>query len=292
MRYYNACLVLSATMLLITSCKKMNQLQEQTLDSDKKQVLYAISYGNHWRHKLDIALPKNRTTKTPTVIFIHGGAWVMGDRSVFLQEINKFADAGFACATINYRYASSITHQHHTELMEDIRKAVDFISSKSDAWQIAPNNFGLVGQSAGGHLSMMAAYTYNPDHIIKACASWAGPVNFIDNDQLAITSAHQVFEVYAGCALNDHQDTMTYKAASPYWNTQNAVPTLIIHGTKDIGVPYSNLPRFKEQLDASGIKNSFVTFDGEGHLWYGNKLNEARNLTLDWFKQELIVDNK
>jgi acetyl esterase/lipase len=239
---------------------------------------------------MDIALPKNRTTNTPVVIFIHGGAWIMGQKGVFLKEIDQFADAGFACATINYRFASEVRHIHHTELMQDIRKAVDYIASKSDTWQVAPNNFGLVGQSAGGHLSMMTAYTYNPDHIIKACVSWAGPVNFIDNDQLAITDAHLIFEMYVGCSLKDHEDTMSYKTASPFWNVTNAVPTLMIHGTNDIGVPYSNIPRFKEQLDAAGVKNSFVTFDGEGHLWYGSKLNEARNSTLDWFKKELNPD--
>ena len=291
MRYYKAHFVSFAIILLTVSCKKIEQLQEKALDSDKKQTLYDIPYGDHIRNNMNIALPKNRPTNTPVVIFIHGGAWVMGQKGVFLKEIDMFADAGFACATINYRFASEIRHLHHTELMQDVRKAIDYIASKSETWQVSPNNFGLVGQSAGGHLSMMAAYTYNPDHIIKACASWAGPVNFIDNDQLAINSSHQVFELYVGCPLNTHQDTMSYKAASPYWNTQNAVPTLMIHGTKDIGVPYTNLPRFKEQLDANGIKNSFVTFDGEGHLWYGSKLDEARNLTLAWFKQELNSNN-
>ena len=36
--------------------------------------------------------------------------------------------------------------------------------------------------------------------------------------------------------------------------------------------------------------SSFVTFDGEGHLWHGDKLNEARALTLEWFKEELILE--
>ncbi|MBI3520230.1 MAG: alpha/beta hydrolase [Bacteroidetes bacterium] len=291
MRIYKTWFLVFVITLQTLSCKKVEQLQEKVLDPDKKQTLYDVPYGDHIRNNMDIALPKNRTTNTPVVIFIHGGAWVMGQKGVFLKEIDMFADAGFACATINYRFASEINHLHHTELMQDIRKAVDYIASKSEKWQVSPNNFGLVGQSAGGHLSMMAAYTYNPDHIIKACASWAGPVNFTDAEQLAINGAHQIFEVYVGCSLHSHQDTVSYKASSPYWNTQNAVPTLLIHGTNDIGVPYSNLPVFKEQLDASGIKNSFVTFDSEGHLWYGSKLNEARNLTLDWFKQELYNTN-
>lgn len=280
-------LVMTTICIVITSCKKIGQLQEKALDPKSKQTLYNIEYGDHWRNKMDIALPKNRTTTTPVVIFIHGGAWVMGNKGVFLQEIDKFANAGIACATINYRYASDISHHHHADLMLDIRKAIDFISSKSSEWQVAPDNFGLVGQSAGGHLSMMAAYTYNQDHKIKACVSWAGPVNFIDKDQLDITGSHEVFKIYVGKSLNNAEDTLAYKSCSPFWNVTTAVPTLMIHGTKDIGVPYSNLPLFKNQLDAAGIKNSLITFDGGSHLWIGDNLNNARNYTLDWFLAEL-----
>ncbi len=287
MKSYKTALILLCLIGVFTSCKKLGQLQEKALDPNSKQTLYNIEYGDHWRNKMDIALPKNRTVNTPVVIFIHGGAWVMGNKGVFLQEIDKFANAGFACATINYRYASDISSIHHPDLMLDIRKAIDFISTKSEDWLVASDNFGLVGQSAGGHLSMMAAYTYNSDHKIKACASWAGPVNFIDNEQLKITGSHEVFKIYVGKSLNNTDDTLSYKQCSPYWNTVTAVPTLMIHGTKDIGVPYSNIVSFKNQLDGANIKNSFITFDDGGHLWIGDNLNKARNYTLDWFKQEL-----
>ena len=96
MRYYKTYFVLFAITILIPSCKKIEQLQEKALDTDKKQTLYDIPYGDHIRNNMNIALPKNRTTNTPVVIFIHGGAWVMGQKGVFLKEIDMFADAGFA----------------------------------------------------------------------------------------------------------------------------------------------------------------------------------------------------
>ncbi len=112
---------------------------------------------------MDIALPENRTTNTPLVILIHGGAWVLGDKSYFASDIQQFADAGIACATINYSFASNAKNIHHNEIVADIRKAVDFIASKSAELQISPDKFGLAGHSAGGHLALITSYTKNQD---------------------------------------------------------------------------------------------------------------------------------
>jgi acetyl esterase/lipase len=274
--------------ILFSSCKKFEEIQESKLDARKKQILYNMSYGEHNRNKLDIALPKNRTVNTPVVIFIHGGAWVAGDKNVFLTEIEQFALEGIACATINYRFASDLLNIHHPDLPEDIRKAVDYIASKSEKWQVSPSSFGLVGHSAGGHLSLITTYIFNNDNIIKACASWAGPVNFIDPAQLSINGAKDILKTYTGRVLNTPTDTMIYKEASPYWTaTASSVPTYLIYATNDDLVPYSTAVSFEQQLNSLGVTNSFLTFQNEDHIWTGNNLTQARNRTLQWFKERL-----
>lgn len=273
---------------LIISCKKEVLLQEKKLDSDKLQTLYEVFYWDKTRTYMDIALPKNRTTNTPVVIFIHGGAWVMGSKEIFYPEIKKFAEAGIACATINYTYASKMKNNHHAELVADIRKAIDFIASKSETYQVSPDRFGLVGQSAGGHLALITSYTMNYDNKIKACASWAGPVDFIDQDQLNITGAHAISKIYIGCELNTANDTFKYKEASPFWMVNStSVPTLLIHGTEDIGVPYCNIVKMQAKLESFGVVNQFKTFEGGAHLWTGGNLADARNTTLGWFQSKL-----
>lgn len=274
-------------LLFLCSCEKFEDLQEKKLDASKRQTLYHIAYGPKNRQVLDIALPANRSSNTPVVVFIHGGAWVMGDRSVFATEIQRFADAGIACASINYRYASDITHVHHPELPGDVRAAVDFIVSKSEEWQVSRDRFGLVGHSAGGHLALTTAYGYN-DGRIKACASWAGLLDLTADDQLAITGAPALFKTYLGAPLNSAADTLQYRGASPYWlATTYSVPTLLIHGTNDIGVPYADAQRMKTKLDQLKVPNTLITFDGAGHIWTGKNLNRARNESLAWFQGKL-----
>lgn len=271
-----------------TSCSKFEALQEKNLDTAKQQTLWEIKYGSHTRNTLNIALPANRTNNTPVVIFIHGGAWMFGDKSVHVPEIEKFAKAGIACATINYRFASQVTGIHHPALSNDVRAAIDFIASKATLWGISDNRFGLVGQSAGGHLALLTAYTLNTDNRIKACAGWAGVVNLLDTAQMAVTGGELVGKTYMGFSLKTHADTLRYREASPYYMaTPTSVPTFMLHGTKDIAVPYSSVLNMQQHLNELGVENRLKVFDGGGHLWFGNDLETARTLTIEWFKAKL-----
>lgn len=272
----------------IASCSKFEDLQEKNLDASKKQTLLEIKYGPKTRHTLNIALPANRDENTPVVIFIHGGAWLFGDKNVHDAEMNLLAKNGIACATINYRFASDITNVRYEEMLSDVRLAIDFLSTKSTLYQISDSRFGVVGQSAGAHLALCTAYTQNGDNKIKAVVSWAGPVNLLDKEQLKITGGKMVAKNLVGCSLKTADDTLLYKNASPYYQLHsNIPPTLIIHGTKDIAVPYSSVVDFYNQLKNYGEQHQMITLDGKGHLWSGETMDNARNKTIDWFKQYL-----
>lgn len=273
---------------VFTSCSKFEALQEKSLDRNKQQTLWEIKYGSHTRHTLDIALPAHRTDSTPVVIFIHGGAWVFGDKSVHIPEIEKFAKAGIACATINYRYASALTGVHHPDLPNDVRRAIDYIASKAPEWGVSANRFGVVGQSAGGHLALLTAYTLNNDQRIKACASWAGVVNLLDSEQMAVVGGELVGKTYMGRDLKTAADTALYREASPYYMVNStSVPTFLLHSTKDIAVPYSSVVKMQQRLNELRVDNKMKVFEGGGHLWFGSDLETARNLTIEWFKQRL-----
>ena len=275
-------LFLIFNVLALSSCDN-----ESHLNPSRKQVFYNVKYGTHWRHSMDIVLPENRNTNTPVVIFIHGGAWVAGSKEVFSTEINLFADAGIACATMNYRYASDIADVHHPALPEDIALAVDFVASKADVWDISDNRFGLVGHSAGGHLALITSYAFNTGRI-KACAAWAGPLNFTDSDQLNIDLAPEMLEVYMGFPLVSTVDTLKYRQASPFHAVNSStVPTLLVYATNDEAVPFSNAQRMEQKLQNLQLNYQFVTLSGATHIWTGQYLQTARNSTLSWFQGTL-----
>lgn len=272
---------------ILGSCERYEEPEDRRLDASRQLTLRNIPYGPNGRQVLDIALPAGRNENTPVVVFIHGGGWMAGDRSVFANEARQFAEAGLACAVINYRYASDIAHVHHPDLINDVRAAVDFIASKSKYWQVSPDRFGLMGQSAGGHLALITAYTRN-DGRIRACASWSGLFDLSDPDQLAVGGAESIFKTYVGTPLRSADDTLRYEGASPYWTVNRySVPTLLIHGTEDRGVPYANAVRMRDRLYALRVPHSMVVFNGAGHTWAGKYRRQAYNETLAWFRGKL-----
>lgn len=211
-----------------------------------------------------------------------------GDKSVFATDIQQYAEQGIACATLNYRYADDAKNVHHPDLPQDIMRAVEYIAGKSELWEVSPTRFGLVGHSAGGHLSLSATYSFDTNHRIKACASWAGPLNLLEPQQVAIAWAPDIFRIYTGTTLVSSADTIKYKQASPYYMAgSTSVPTLLVYGTADATVPYVIGTQMKARLDSLGVPNSMTSLNGADHVWTGDNLTTARNNTLGWFLQKL-----
>ncbi len=277
--------VLLFIILMGSGCEK---IQEDDLDASEQQTLYGLSYGSAIRHRLDVALPANRDTNTPVVIFIHGGGWVFGDKNSFSVELEQFAAAGIAAVSINYRYASNLTNTHHPDLPNDVLAAIEHVVSKAELWQVSSSRFGLVGHSAGGHLSLMTSYTLNTDGRIKACASWAGVSDLVDPVQLAVDGGPQMFSTYIGHGLQTAGDSAAYREASPYWKVHADVPpTLLVHGTEDDIIPYVNALSLRDRLTTLGVSNQLLTIQQGGHGWAGEEMEQVRSETLSWFLARL-----
>src|SRR4051812_22771780 len=72
-----------------------------------------IPYANDTmqKHLLDIYLPANAGNKTPLIVWVHGGAWMLNDKYADMGYMKKtikgFIDGGYALASIDYRYSTS-----------------------------------------------------------------------------------------------------------------------------------------------------------------------------------------
>jgi acetyl esterase/lipase len=249
-----------------------------------------IAYGPDPRNIMDVALPKGRSTQhTPLIVFIHGGAWVLGNKLFFRREMEMFADSGFACACIDYRYVNNQKQVHHKEITGDILLAIDYIAQHSKGWNISPDRVGLMGHSAGGHMSMIVAYTLNADKRIKAVVSWSGPTNFIDPRQPSgESSGENILSIYTGTPLRTASDTVVWKSVSPYFMVQStSVPTLLVQGEQDNLVPAPMAIRMKSRLDSLGVVNDLLLLKKTGHIYVGSSLDKARKASYDWMKQKL-----
>lgn len=119
-----------------------------------------VSYGPHARQVLDIWQPC-ALAPTPLVLFIHGGAWLGGDKaSVSQHGLHHLLDAGIAVASINYRFinlAETCEAPVKTPLA-DAARALQFLRFKANDWNIDAQRIGGAGESAGGASVLWLAF--------------------------------------------------------------------------------------------------------------------------------------
>lgn len=237
-----------------------------------------ISYGADENQSVDLYLPKNVSSPCPMIIFIHGGAWIGGDKSSYKDNaVNYAKNSGCAAASINYRFL----YQDGVDgdvILSDIESAIEKIKEKCDEKGVAVSSVGIGGESAGAHLSML--YSYKNQSVcpfkIGFCFSLAGPVDFTiksfytDNDAgsdfvYELMSAMTGLTVNADTLENDDVRTALLKHSPISYVNENSVPTIIAHGKKDMTVPYDNSVELDAALTAAGVAHDFVTFPNSDH---------------------------
>lgn len=108
-----------------------------------------VAYGDHERNVLDFWQAEG-TGPRPLVVRIHGGGWTSGDKSKQPAD-KKFLSQGISYAAINYRYSWQATLPAP---VHDAARAIQFLRSKAEEWNIDKDRIALIGSSAGACTSM------------------------------------------------------------------------------------------------------------------------------------------
>jgi acetyl esterase/lipase len=257
-------LILAGWLFVASACTKSETPAPPPSTEEAK--MQNISYGADTRNKMDVYLPKNRTAATPFVILIHGGAWVAGSKDDMRGFQDLLLTRGFASMAMNYRYVS--TTVHYQQLMEDVQKALTYCISKSGEWNIRSTKIIISGASAGAHMAVLYGYKYDTENRISGIISLAGPTDLTDPAMLnyaASIGLGGVVNNLAGATYVPGQPVdPKFTAASPLKQAKN-MPTLMVHGTVDLTVPYVQAELLKNHLTQLGYTNKLVTITGAGH---------------------------
>ncbi|MEW6741728.1 MAG: alpha/beta hydrolase fold domain-containing protein [Planctomycetota bacterium] len=215
-------------------------------------------HGNLVDLALDLYVPTGPGGPWPVVVWIHGGAWLGGDKSntpaLFLTE------HGFAVASINYRlsWQSIWPAQIH-----DCKGAVRWLRANAAAYDLDPDRFGAWGSSAGGHLTAHLAATGDEGVVrigsltidvegstggnlsfssrVGAAVDWFGPTHFGRLSQFPSPIDHDAPDSPEALLLGAAIQTVPELVASAdpaTFLTRDDPPYLIAHGTADPTVAY------------------------------------------------------
>lgn len=235
-----------------------------------------VSYGAHERNKLDLNIPKDNDGEIGLILFIHGGAWISGDKSSYEKGIESAASHyGFAAASINYRYISADTDMH--DELDDIQNALAKIKEIGLENGVNINKVLLTGDSAGGHLALLYAYSRADVSPVPpvAVVSNSGPTDLYDDNfyhNNAIGDKETIAGLFSyGCGQSFAYSQKEYArealaSVSPVsYVNENTVPTVINHGMKDSIVPYSNAQTLDRLLTQYGVTHCFNSYPNSDH---------------------------
>ena len=231
--------------------------------------------GGRERQKLDLYLP-GRPEATPLIIWVHGGAFMMGskDDDVPLDYLAE----GYAIASINYRLSQQALFPAQ---IEDCKAAVRWLRARAKKFNLDSERFGAWGASAGGHLVAMLGVTGQVTEFetgenlavssrVQAVVDYFGPTDFIqmDDHRLPDGQVHNLPDspesLLVGGPIQEMKDRAA-KANPITYVTKNAPPFLIIHGDHDPLVPHHQSELLAVALKKAGVSVSFYTVQGGGH---------------------------
>ena len=113
-----------------------------------------VRYADGDNQKLDVFLCGDK--KAPTLIWIHGGYWQRGDKSIYSFLASPFVEIGANVIIVGYDLCPNVSM---TRISEELREAVSFIWNNGKILGINRDKISVMGHSAGGHLTQMMMAT-------------------------------------------------------------------------------------------------------------------------------------
>ncbi len=218
----------------------------------------------------------------PMVINIHGGAWEIGDKSNVnsLFRSKYLANHGYVVFNVNYRMLPRYPIQTQ---VEDVMGAVIWAKEHAAKYGADPKRVGVIGGSAGGHLTAMVAWASDDDFFKPTGAAGSS----FDSDVLVAVPFYGVFDLEETLAKfpTDHQtglkaaayryftDTKKgpgrdelFRHISPRYHVRPGLPpTFFVCGDADNFHLYAQSVEYEKILEQAGVPTGLFTAHGAQH---------------------------
>jgi len=237
-----------------------------SLTQDRVNIREAVVFGTGGGRELrcDIFEPPPAVKNGIGVLLIHGGGWSQGDRSQLKGYGVLLGRRGYTCIASEYRLTGEALWPAQ---IEDVKCALRYFRANAAEFGIDPERIVVSGNSAGGHLSLVAGGT-------SAVSAFEGSGGNAEQP----TSVAAVISFYPPTGLDRRSwggmpslfgpgaPVETLQQASPLtYATKDFPPTLLIHGNADEVVPAAEATNMYEALNAAGVPVEMHMFASQPH---------------------------
>lgn len=240
----------------------------------------------------DLYRPRQRGN-VPILIALHGGGWKQGSADQYRYWGEWLAQRDYGLFAINYRLVDG-TRNRFPAALDDVLAAVRFVRRHAADWGVDAARLGLIGDSAGAHLAVLAALTGNKAEShsadsslgsapIKAVVGVYGVYDLLAQweHDLVARPRDSITEALIGVSPLDSR--MPYIEASPTtYATSHARLTsfLICWGTDDDVVDWKSQSwRLLSLLKQAGCYVRTAPIVGAPHFWMRDPIDVSHSFT-------------
>ena len=217
---------------------------------------------------LEWHFPKERKTKAIQIIYSGGGYGNNNPDWFEVTPVRRYLnEKGMTVVTMKYRTPRPKGGlAKHTSAWQDLQRAIRMVRSQATKEELDPNRIGIMGSSAGGHLTLMGATSS------KQKSSWA-----IDDLHKIPCNVQWAVAIYPAYVLTDGENGQNLQGGNPndarivpdFAFDLDTCPMLFIHGDADGYSPMGSIKCW-EQLRRMGIQSDLHTLAKRGHCFQRN----------------------
>ncbi len=239
-----------ALLLLFAACTPVKFLNTIT-PSGSYKFAKDVAYMDGERQKLDIYQPKDPKPGTPVIIFVHGGSWDTGSKSIYKFVGEAFASQGYTTVIPNYRLYPDVVYP---EFVNDTAAAIAYTAKR-----YPERGLIVIGHSAGAYNAMMV--TVEPKYLqaqgVEVCQTIAGTVG--------LAGPYGAFPLKAERLLIIFPDRHTAEDAPVNLIKGPTPPIFMAIGDKDTTVSELHSTELQKLIGARGGSADYKMYPGLNH---------------------------
>ena len=228
------------------------------------------------------APPKDEAVGACVMICPGGGYNILACEHEGLEIAQYFNSIGVTAAVLKYRVPRREGLPKHLAALQDAQRGMRLLRSRCAEWDIAPNRIGVLGFSAGGHLTVMTATRFDEQTY--------EPVDEIDK-----ISARPdfVMPIYPAYMMTNEKETKAAVSLDPEITIRKDMPPVFISVTDDDANRAAASARVYIAMKEAGVPCELHVFVKGGH-GYGLRNDRGRHAAWDamctgWLKDIGII---
>jgi len=209
----------------------------------------------------------------PALVVVHGGAWRRGNRSGAPGWNRWLNGLGYDVFDVEYRLAPPVRWQ---DSVGDVKCALGWVAAHAAQYGLDPARISTMGNSAGGHLAMLAAFSMGDPRLPASCDVPAIAVRSVVNlygpsdlvlgydSSGSLAYVREALRNYIGGTPAEYPER--YRAVSPLSHIgANTPPTITILGESDRLVPANQAQALDRALTRAGVGHETHVLPANDH---------------------------